>query len=393
MATVGIVGAGLAGLRTAESLRRHGFSDRIVIIGEEPQLPYNRPPLSKDALARGMPASSLEFPRRASLDDVEWLLEDAVDHADLSNGRLHLSSGQALKVDAVVAASGVRPRRLPVPRPAAAGPLSLRTVSDAVKLRDALARATSVAIVGSGFIGCEVAATATTMGLDVTVVSADDEPLIRPLGREFGSSMRRRHERAGVRFLLGQAIAAYDGGAVTDSVVLADGTIVSADVVLEAVGSQPNVDWLEGAGPALDDGLETDHDMRVTGNDVPLFAVGDLARHPNALFGDDRRRVEHWNIALETGRRAGEALARLLADEPPLDQPFTAMPSFWSDQYQYSLQAFGMPGLGAQSKVAEGELDEACIVEYHDDAGLVGVVGIDSTSRLLPYRKELMRRV
>lgn len=392
MTTVGIVGAGLAGLRTAESLRTHGYSDRIVIIGAETHPPYNRPPLSKEALARGVLAESLEFARRASLDDVVWCLGDAVSGADLSNGRLHLRSGGELEVDAVVAATGVRSRRLPVPRPAGAGPLSLRTMSDAATLRAALAQATSLAIVGSGFIGCEVAATASTLGLDVTVVSVDDEPLVRPLGHDLGASMRRRHERAGVRFLLGQGVAGYDRGTSQDSVVLADGTVVSGDVVLEAVGSEPNLTWLEGAGPTLDDGLETDHDMRVSGTSVPLFAVGDLARHPNALFGDECRRVEHWNIALETGRRAGEALARLLADELPLDRPFMAMPSFWSDQYTHSLQSFGLPGLGTVAKVAEGNLDDACIVEYHDESGLVGVVGIDSTSKLLPYRAELMRR-
>ena len=132
--------------------------------------------------------------------------------------------------------------------------------------------------------------------------------------------------------------------------------------------------------------------MQVPTDLAPVVAVGDIARHPNALFGGVPRRIEHWNMPTETGRRAGQTMAALLAGEEPDRGPFTAMPSFWSDQYDYALQSFGMPGLATRIELAEGDLDGPCIVEYHDDLGLVGVVGIDRTRETAPYRQQLMGR-
>ncbi len=132
--------------------------------------------------------------------------------------------------------------------------------------------------------------------------------------------------------------------------------------------------------------------MQVATDLAPVVAVGDIARHPNALFGPVPRRVEHWNMPTETGRRAGQTLAALLAGEEPDRGPFTAMPSFWSDQYDHSLQSFGMPGLATRIELADGDVDGPCIVEYHDDSGLVGVVGIDRTRETAPYRRQLMGR-
>jgi NADPH-dependent 2,4-dienoyl-CoA reductase/sulfur reductase-like enzyme len=248
---------------------------------------------------------------------------------------------------------------------------------------------------GAGFIGCETAATARRLGVDATVVALDAEPMIRPLGEELGAGMRRRHEEHGVHFHLGHTIDRFNGDDGHDrvaSATLSDGTEIPADLVIEAVGSVANVEWLEGNDLDLSDGLLTDSAMQVATDLAPVVAVGDVARHPNALFGGIPRRIEHWSMPTETGRRAGRTLAALLAGEEPDRGPFTAMPSFWSDQYDYQLQSFGMPGIATRITVAEGTPDTPCIVEYHDDSGLVGVVAIDRTADLAPYRKELMQR-
>jgi len=245
---------------------------------------------------------------------------------------------------------------------------------------------------GAGFIGCETAATARKLGADVAVVALDEQPMIRPLGEELGSAMRRRHERHGVQFHLGRTILAFNGDESVQSISLSDGTELPATLVIEAVGSVPNSAWLEGNGLDLSDGLLVDSGMRVDTELAPVVAVGDIARHPNGLFGSLPRRIEHWNMPTETGRRAGQTLAALLSGSEPSRDPFTAMPSFWSDQYEYKLQSFGMPGIADTIVVADGDVDGPCIVEYHDASGLVGVVGIDRTQDLAPYRKALLSR-
>ena len=166
-----------------------------------------------------------------------------------------------------------------------------------------------------------------------------------------------------------------------------------ATVVLEAVGSVPNTEWLEGNGLDLSDGVLVDESLRVVDSPAPAVAVGDIARHPNALFPFGPSRIEHWNMPTELGKHAGATLAKAL-DEPNAiapPEPFSALPAFWSDQYDVSLQSFGMPGLGTPT-VVEGELDGACIVEYHRDDDLVGVVGVNRSKDLMPYRKQMLAR-
>jgi len=289
-------------------------------------------------------------------------------------------------------ASGIRPRRLPIPGPSV-GRHPLRTAADALQVREHLQPGANVVIMGAGFIGCETAATARKFGCNVHIVAIDEQPMIRPLGAELGAGMRRRHEANGVNFHLGHTIDAFHGDGRVRTVSLSDGTEIPADIVIEAVGSVANTEWLDGNGLDLSDGLLVDSAMEVTGATVPMVAVGDLARHPNALFGNIPRRIEHWNIPTETGRRAGHTLASLLAGEEPDRGPFTAMPSFWSDQYHHKLQSFGMPGIAKRIELVDGSVDDACIVEYSDDSGLVGVVGVDRTSDLAPYRKRLMERI
>lgn len=391
MGEVVIVGGGLGALRTAESLRSAGHSGPITVVGDELFPPYNRPPLSKDALLDGIDMTRLEFRRRPSVDDVTWRLGRRVVAADLSSGTITLDDGTLLKADGLVVASGIRPRRLPLAGPAE-GRFALRTAADAEQIRSRLTPGSHVLIMGAGFIGCEVAATARRLGCEVTVVALDDEPMIRPLGAQVGAAMRRRHEREGVRFRLGHTIDSFHGDERVRSASLSDGSELPADVVVEAVGSVPNTEWLDGNALDLSDGVLVDSAMRIVGSAMPAVAVGDVARHPNALFGNVPYRVEHWSIPTETGRRAGRTLAALLSGDDPDTGPFTALPSFWSDQYDISLQSFGMPGLATRLEVVDGSLDEPCIIEYRDDDGLVGVVGIDRTSDLAGYRTRLQDR-
>ena len=391
MSGVAIVGAGLGGLRAAETLRAAGYAGAITVVGDEEYLPYNRPPLSKEALAGGIDVASLEFRRKPSVDDVRWLLGTPVVGSDLAARTVTLSDGTVLAFDGLVAASGIRPRRLPIPGPVD-GRFALRTAADALAVREYLTPGAVVIIMGAGFIGCEAAATAIKLGCTVHVVALDEEPMIRPLGAELGAAMRRRHEARGVHFHLGQTIDSFAGADRVRSVSLSDGTELPADIVIEAVGSVANTEWLRGNDLDLSDGLLTDSSMQVHTALAPLVAVGDLARHPNGHFGGVPRRIEHWNIPTETAKRAGPTLAAILRGEEPDRSPFLAMPAFWSDQYEFTLQSFGMPGIADRVEVVSGTVDEPCIVEYSDASGLVGVVGVDRTAEVAPYRKALLAR-
>ena len=391
MSGVVIVGAGLGGLRAAETLRAAGYAGAITVVGDEEYLPYNRPPLSKEALAGGIDVASLEFRRKPIVDDVRWLLGTPVVGSDLAARTVTLSDGTVLAFDGLVAASGIRPRRLPIPGPAD-GRLALRTAADALAVREYLTPGAVVIIMGAGFIGCEAAATAIKLGCTVHVVALDEEPMIRPLGTELGAAMRRRHEARGVHFHLGQTIDSFAGADRVRSVSLSDGTELPADIVIEAVGSVANTEWLRGNDLDLSDGLLTDSSMQVHTALAPLVAVGDLARHPNGHFGGVPRRIEHWNIPTETAKRAGPTLAAILRGEEPDRSPFLAMPAFWSDQYEFTLQSFGMPGIADRVEVMSGTVDEPCIVEYSDSSGIVGVVGVDRTAEVAPYRKALLAR-
>ena len=387
-----IVGAGLGGLRTAESLRAAGYRDAIVVIGDEPHLPYNRPPLSKEALAGGVRVEDLHFRRRDAIGDVEWRLGVPVVASDLTERTVTLANGHTLRFRGLVIASGIRPRQLPIPGPEE-GRVLLRNADDAAHLRDRLVSGERLAILGSGFIGCEVAATARALGVEVDIIALDDEPMIRPLGSDLGAAMKHHHEEHGVRFHLGCTITEFLGDDEITSVRLDDGADVPATVVLEAVGSVPNIEWLEGNGLDLSDGVLVDESLQVVGSPAPAVAVGDIARHPNALLPFGPSRIEHWNMPTELGKHAGTTLAKALDDAgtKTTSEPFSALPSFWSDQYDVSLQSFGMPGLGTPT-VVEGELDGACIVEYHRGDDLVGVVGVNRSKDLMPYRKQMLAR-
>lgn len=391
MSGVVVVGGGLAGLRSAESLRAAGYGGSITVVGDEPHLPYSRPPLSKEALKGGVHVENLEFRRKPGVADVDFRLDSPAVASNLADGTVTLADGTVIPFDGLVVSTGIRPRRLPIPGPAE-GRTVLRTVEDSARLRDRLAPGARLLVMGAGFVGCEVAATARELGADVDVVALDPQPMVRPLGPDLGAALRRRHEQHGVRFHMGHTVDAFNGDDAVRSVSLSDGTELAADVVVEAVGSVPNVHWLEGNGLDLSDGVLVDSAMQVAGTSAPVVAAGDIARYPLSLGGPTPRRIEHWNMPTETGRRAGRTLAALLAGDAVDREPFAAMPSFWSDQYDVALQSFGLPDLATEVRVVDGDLDGNAVVEYLDDHGLVGVVGINRTRDLAPWRTRLMDR-
>ncbi len=398
-----VVGAGLAGLRTAEALRSNGYSGPLEIVGAEPHLPYNRPPLSKQALATGPSLDTLVYPRRPTVADVTWTLGRAALAADLDRRTVTLDDGTSRAFTGLVIATGVGSRRLGLGRDGAE-PMLLRTLDDAIELRAELGPGVRLVIVGAGFIGCEVAATAAGLGAEVLVVDPLPAPLAGVLGRRLGDAVRARLEALGVYVRTDTAVRAVTVG--TDlaeparyavHLAPADGSAaepdpVPADVVLEAVGSVPNVDWLAGTGLELSAGVRCDEAHRVLRDGIPLpyaVAVGDVARLPHPLLGE--LRIEHWTWPGDTAARSARSLlAGLGRGEPPQD-PLTALPSFWSDLPGGRIQSFGLPQRGhADVRLLEGDWDGECAVGYHVDGRLVGVALIGLARRMMHYREALL---
>ena len=406
-----VVGAGMAGLRTAEALRAQGYAGEVLVVGDEPWAPYNRPPLSKEALAGELAHERVVFRVRKAAADVDWRLGSRVLRADLPNRCVELADGGALAYDVLVGATGVTARRLQVPGPpptATAGRHVVRTLDDAVALREQLRPGTRLVVIGAGFIGCEVAATARGLDCEVACVAVDPEPMIRPLGPVLAAALRRRHEAHGVRFHLSTGVTAFEGDDRVTGVALTDGTLLPADVVVEALGSSCATDWLEGHGFDLSEGVLTDNALRPVPADPAgdvadrpaaldgVAIVGDIARFPNPRFGPGAWRVEHWSVPTDTGRRAGAVLAAYLSGDAQryaevVGTPWEVLPSFWSDQYDVRLQSYGMPGLADRHgiQVLEGDLEGECVVGYSKDGQLVGVVGLGMLPRVNAYRDQL----
>ncbi|BFO19125.1 FAD-dependent oxidoreductase [Streptomyces sp. KM77-8] len=395
-ATVVVAGASMAGLRTAEQLRAAGWTGPVTLVGDEPHMPYNRPPLSKEVLAGKAPFESLAFRLRAGVADVEWRLGTRIVRADLDRRLVELDDGTSLAYGGLVAATGMRPRRLRCPGPLT-GRHTVRTLADAQGLREALIRpGARVVVVGAGFIGCEVAATAVSLGAaQVTVVDPLPLPMVAPLGELLAKALLARHEKRGVRFALGTGVTAFEGEDRVTGVVLADGTVLPADVVVESVGSLANTEWLDGNGLDLTDGVLTDEHLRAGGR-PDVIAVGDVARFPNARYDGVPRRVEHWSIPTDTAKHAARVLAAHLTGTDAGLAPFAPLPTFWSDQHDFRLQSFGAPALGKEDvRVLEGDPAGDVVAGYHTGGRLVGVVALGgqaAAASAARHRAELLKR-
>ena len=236
----------MGALRTAEALRRFGYAGPITAIGDEPYAPYNRPPLSKEVLANQVSHEAVAFPQRPATADVNWVLGTRVVSTDLEHKTVVDSNGDSHSYSALIAATGLRPKRLQVPNGELAGRHAVRSLDDAIGLRAALVPGARVVILGAGFIGCEVAATARKLGCDVTVVAPGVHPIVRPLGVELAKEIQRRHEAQGVRFIMKTTIVDLIGESHVAGVVLDNGDQLACDVLVEAIGSHANTEWLEG---------------------------------------------------------------------------------------------------------------------------------------------------
>jgi len=332
-----VVGASLAGHASVRALRGLGFDGTIVTVGEERHRPYDRPPLSKGFLAGTTSLADLSLEDDADLG-VEWLLGTAATGLDPATRTVTLADGRSVRGDAVVVATGARARRLPVGLGGAlAGVHTLRTVDDALALQAELRPGSRLVLVGAGFVGAEIAATARALGVDVTLVEAAASPLAGPLGPELGAMVARLHGDHGVPLLTGVPVARLTGGAGgrVDGVLLAAGRHVPADVVVTGVGSVAATEWLAGSGLTIDDGVACDS-SGFTGADG-VYGVGDCAAWFDPVLGT-RRRVEHWTDARN---RADVAMRSLLGLADPTAPVVPSTPYFWSEQYDVCIQFAG----------------------------------------------------
>ena len=331
--TIVIIGASLAGAKAAEALRKEGYDGRIVMFGDEPRLPYLRPPLSKEYLRGESPFDKTLVHPPAWYDEqrIELNLATPVRALDSATHEVVLADGHRLAFDRLLIATGSSPRRLTIPGNGLAGVHYLRTVEDADAIRDAAVGAHRVVVIGGGWIGAEVAASMRQLGLPVTVVAPGSVLLERVLGTEVGTVYRDLHAEHGVELVMNQRAAAFRGTNKVESVEIADGTRIQGDLVVVGVGAQPRTELAAEAGLDVGDGIFVDEHLQTS---VPgIFAAGDVASAWHPLLGS-RFRVEHWDNA----RRQGRAAARNMLG---MAEPYVRIPYFYSDQYDLSMEYAG----------------------------------------------------
>ena len=402
-----VVGASLAGLRACESLRQEGFDGRITLVGGEAELPYDRPPLSKAFLAGEWEIDRIRLRKPDAIESLRLDMRLGVAAASLDTvaRRVALADGSAIDYDGLVIATGCTPRNLPG-QPDVQGVLSLRTLGDAVALRTLLTaergRPTQLVVVGAGFIGLEVAATARRLGCEVTVLEGGAVPLQRGLGDTMGSAIAALHAAHGVDVRCGVTVEsiAHDGTRVTgvrlaaaDAASGASDRIIPADAVVVGVGVTPAVGWLEGSGLTLQDGIVCDAALRTGAPGV--VAAGDCVRWPNSVFeGDDDAvmRVEHWTNASEQGAAAARSLlAAARGDEP---EPFASVPFFWSDQYEHRVQFVGRAHGGDEVRVVAGEPSSGPFMAMYGWQGrLRGALGLSMPKLVMRCRQMVADRL
>lgn len=355
--TLLVVGGGLAGARAAEGARAAGFDGRIVLVGDEPTPPYERPPLSKDVLRGQTEPSSTEVHDAAFYADhgIDLLSGESVHDLDVASRRATLTSGGELAFGSVILATGAVPRHLDVPGGTLAGVHYLRTVQDSLRLQETIRHAGRIAVIGAGWIGSEVAASARQMGVEVVLIEPLPVPLVRVLGVEVGGMFAQLHIDHGVAVRLGVGVDQLQGGSSVEKVVLGDGRVEDVDAVVVGIGVVPRVELPRAAGLQLDNGIAVDEYLRASAPHV--YAAGDVAAAWHPGYGR-RVRVEHWANALNQGTAAGRNAAGA-------QEPYNRLPYFYSDQYDLGLEYVGFAS-GDDEIVVRGSLAERrCVVFYH----------------------------
>ncbi|MGE0512288.1 MAG: NAD(P)/FAD-dependent oxidoreductase, partial [Acidimicrobiia bacterium] len=355
-------------------------------------LPYDRPPLSKKLLSGDWEPDRIRLRKPEGFDELRLDLRLGVraEAFDTGTRSLSLSDGSVLRPDGIILAVGSVCRRLPG-QPDLPGVFELRTLDDALALRDAFDAQPSprVVVIGAGFIGLEVAATARQRGLEVTILEGAPAPLARALGAEMGAAVAAVHGDHGVEVRCGVDVAGIEGADRATGVRLGTGELVPADVVVVGIGVRPATDWLVGSGLELRDGIVCDATLNAG---VPgVYAAGDCLRWPNELFGEEMR-VEHWTNAAEQGAAAAANLLAVACDETPT--AYRPVPFFWSDQYTSRVQFLGRAADDDDIRIVHGSPEERRFVALFGRDGLLhGALGVSAPKLLMPYRRLLDPRV
>lgn len=388
-----VVGASLAGLRAVESVREQCFSGEVVVVGDEQHAPYDRPPLSKRVLKGSLEPdrTQLRVAAEGGVDglNISWELGCAAASVDVAARTVDLSDGRTLPYDGLVVATGAQPRRLRG-WDDVSGVHVLRTLDDAVRLRDALAASTSrLVVVGAGFIGAEVAATARGLGTDVTVVDALAAPMVRALGPQIAGVCADLHRDHGVDLRMSTGVADLvvdDERAVraVRGVRTSDGDEIAADVVVLGLGVTPNTSWLASSGLDIEDGLLCDETLRAADG---IVAAGDVARWPNARFGRTMR-LEHWDNAQASGTHAARTLVADL--DGRAGSRYQPVPWFWTDQFDRKMQLAGHPDSSDTVEIVEGSTEERKFLAlYRSGDRVTGAFGMNMPARVLHWQREM----
>jgi len=388
-----IVGGGLAAARTAEQVRKSGCDGPVVIVSDEEHLPYDRPPLSKDVLydnLKGLGDVLLKPAEFYADNDITLLLGAAAKSLDTVAQTVSLADGTVLDYDELVIATGLVPKRIPS-FPDLAGIRVLRSMDDALELREHAASARRAVIIGAGFIGCEVAASLRKLGVQVVIVEPQPAPLAGVLGERIGELVARLHRTEGVDVRTGVGVSEVRGeagqersdagkdprGHVT-AVELTDGSVLDADLVVVGIGSRPATDWLVGSGVTLDNGVVCDEVGRTS--EPHVWALGDVASWRDAA--GHQVRVEHWSNVADQARVLVPAM---LGQDPPA---VVVVPYFWSDQYDLKIQCLGEPQAGDAVHVVEDD-GRKFLAYYERDGVLTGVVGGGMPGKVMKARAKI----
>jgi 3-phenylpropionate/trans-cinnamate dioxygenase ferredoxin reductase component len=372
-----IVGGGLAAARTAEQLRRSQFSGAVTIVSDEDHLPYDRPPLSKEVLRSETDDVTLKPAEFYDENDITVLLGAGAKSVDTAAKTLTLTDGREIGYDELVIATGLVPKRIPS-FPDLAGIHVLRNFNESLALREEAGSARRAVVVGAGFIGCEVAASLRSMGVEVALVEPQPAPLANVLGEQIGELVARVHRAEGVDVRCGVGVSKVVGTDKVEKVVLADGTELEADLVVVGIGSTPAVGWLEASGIALDNGVVCDAQGRSSAQNV--WAIGDVASWRDTV--GQQVRVEHWSNVADQARVLVPAM--LGQDVPEV----VSVPYFWSDQYDVKIQCLGEPEADDIVHVVEDD-GRKFLAFYERDGVVAGVVGGGMPGKVMKTRSKI----
>ncbi|MFD9888078.1 NAD(P)/FAD-dependent oxidoreductase [Amycolatopsis sp. NPDC059027] len=380
-----IVGAGPAGMCSAERLRELGFDGELVIVGAEPTMPVYRPALSKQFVTGALGSHDLALHPADDLD-ATWRLNTPVSQLDSRRRVVHLPGGEELGYDGLVIATGAEARRMPGRINAHRRVTVLRTVADTKRLHRTMSGTRApVVVLGCGFLGCEVAASLRAVGREVTIVGRSSLLMSNLLDEDLARRLTDLHRRNEVGLELGVKVDGWDPGPDGIGVLLSTGKRLEAAGIVVAVGSVPAVSWLRDSGAQVEDGLLCEPTCHVAGLD-DVVAAGDVAKWPNLRFGTEPHRVEHWVNAIEMGRAAAE---NLLSGRETAT-PFMPVPRFWSEQHGLRIQAAGMPVLATERVRMDSDSARGrSLTGFVRDGKLVGVIGFDRSAAVLAYANHL----